>query len=62
MTKIFIRPLLKGIWQIMLQENSLTGILFLLGIFNVSIFYDGYFEESCNFTKSKLKIILNTTY
>lgn len=29
----FFHPLLKGIGQIMLQENSLTGILFLLGIF-----------------------------
>lgn len=32
-----LSTLLKGIGQIMLQENSLTGLLFLIGIFYGSI-------------------------
>lgn len=30
---LFYAPLLKGIGQIMLQENTITGLLFLAGIF-----------------------------
>ncbi len=33
----FISTILKGIGQIMLQENSLTGLLFLIGIFYGSL-------------------------
>lgn len=33
----FLNTLLKGVGQIMLQENALTGLLFLLGIFYGSI-------------------------
>ncbi|NRF42018.1 urea transporter [Pedobacter foliorum] len=33
----FLSTLLKGVGQIMLQENALTGLLFLLGIFYGSI-------------------------
>lgn len=34
---VFIQSTLKGIGQIMLQENTITGILFLIGIFYGSI-------------------------
>ncbi|MBO9618475.1 MAG: urea transporter [Niabella sp.] len=34
---IFIRTLFRGIGQIMLQENALTGLLFLIGIFYGSL-------------------------
>lgn len=34
----FINKILKGISQIMLQENALTGLLFLIGIFYGSLF------------------------
>jgi urea transporter len=34
----FVRQVLRGLGQIMLQENALTGLLFLLGIFYGSVF------------------------
>lgn len=36
-SKSFITVILKGVGQIMLQENSITGLLFLIGIFYGSL-------------------------
>ncbi len=36
-TSIFIRTVFRGIGQIMLQENAITGLLFLTGIFYGSV-------------------------